>query len=37
MDKIEGEQPNGHFTINEGDAKDAAPLRFFKPHVTKRK
>jgi hypothetical protein len=24
-DKIEGEQPNCHFTINEGDAGDAAP------------
>jgi hypothetical protein len=27
MDKIEDEQPNGHFTINEGDAGEAAPLR----------
>jgi hypothetical protein len=25
MDKIEGEQPNCHFTIKEGDAGDAAP------------
>jgi hypothetical protein len=27
MDKIEGKQPDRHFTINEGDAGDAAPLR----------
>jgi hypothetical protein len=26
-DKIEGEQPNCHFTINEVDAGDAAPSR----------
>jgi hypothetical protein len=25
--KIEGEKTNCHFTINEGDAEDAAPLR----------
>jgi hypothetical protein len=25
MDTIEGEQPNCHCTINEGDAGDAAP------------
>jgi hypothetical protein len=38
MDKIEGEQPNCHFTINEGDVGDAAPSRqFFKPQVTKTK
>jgi hypothetical protein len=27
IDKIEGEQLNCHFTINEGDAGDAAPSR----------
>jgi hypothetical protein len=27
MDKIEGEYSHCHFTINEGDAGDAAPSR----------
>jgi hypothetical protein len=27
IDKIEGEQPNCHFTINEGDTGDAAPSK----------
>jgi hypothetical protein len=27
MDKIEGEQPNCHFTINERDAGEAASSR----------
>jgi hypothetical protein len=38
MDKIEGEQLNCHFTINEGDAGDAAlfPL-IFERQVTERK
>jgi hypothetical protein len=33
MDKIEGEQPNCHFTINEGDAGVAAPShkKYFDP------
>jgi hypothetical protein len=36
MDRTEGEQSNCHFTINEGDAGDAAPSRyFFKSLVTK--
>jgi hypothetical protein len=29
MDKFEGEQPNCHFTINEGDARDAASSRVY--------
>jgi hypothetical protein len=37
-DKIEGEKPNRHFIINEGDAEDAAPSRkFFELQVTKTK
>jgi hypothetical protein len=32
--KIEGGQSDRHFTVNEGDAGDAASLiLFFKPHV----
>jgi hypothetical protein len=38
MDKIEGEQPKCNFTINVGEAGDAAPSRlFFEPQVTKTK
>jgi hypothetical protein len=37
MAKIEGEQPNCHFTIDKGDAGDAAPSRlFFEPQVQKQ-
>jgi hypothetical protein len=37
MDKIEGEQPNCHFIINEGDAEDAAPLLIFRTPGYKNK
>jgi hypothetical protein len=37
LDEIEGDQPNCHFTMNEGNGVDAASLRlFFEPQATKK-